>query len=78
MPVKRLLLFCGVGISVLVAAVDKEGGPMGFMLVLEFKELSVDDGEGVKESKLILDFYLEKLSGWCLYRPKEECRVRFS
>lgn len=36
---------------------------MGFMLVLEFKELTVGGREGDVESRVILDFYLEKLSG---------------
>lgn len=34
-----------------------------FMLGLELKELMVDGREGEKKSRMILDFYLEKLSG---------------
>lgn len=45
--------------------------------MLEFKELPLDDREGAKESRVILDFYPEKLSGRCLHRPEEEGRVRF-
>lgn len=51
---------------------------MGFSLGPEFRELTHRLGGGEKEeSRVILDFYLEKLDGWCLYRDEEECRVRF-
>ena len=49
---------------------------MGFILVLEFREVMVDWGREKEDSKVILEFHLEKLDGCvCPHRHGEGGRV---